>query len=393
VTDDSIACPGIAGILPASGLVVRRETLRQDAGAPSWSVHGSHARQKQEVGEAHEPERRSPARRSVAAQARPARKNSGSAFLLAVLWLILAAVASAAESSNSRLPRDDEDLAYWLRNMSWHRFTSEEMSDATGLDAAEVKSRLRKLGLENVPSPKRLPDAPLRVLPYPGGRHPRIGFLEGAIRPQRETKVSVFTPWDDASYVVVDVPEALWSNLGLTYLAHTHIPTIFDKQGVKLEPLEWDRSDPGGALRIARRLPNGISFGAVVTSGADAVRMELTLTNGTSETLRDLRVQNCVMLKGAAGFTALTNANKLFQKPYVACRSDDGTKWILAAWEPCDRAWANAPVPCLHSDPKFPDCPPSQTRRLTGWLSFYQGTNIAAELERIEKTGWRGAGK
>jgi len=276
--------------------------------------------------------------------------------------------------------------------MSWHRFTPEEMADATGLDAAAIKTALRRLGLESVPPPKRSPGTPLRVLPYPGGRHPRIGFLDGAIRPQRETKVSVFTPWDDASYVVVDVPEALWSHLGLTYLAHTHIPTLFDKQGAKLEPLEWDRSDKTGTLRIARRLPNDISFGAVVKPGVDAVRMELTLTNGMSETLRDLRVQNCVMLKGASGFTALTNANKLFQKPYVACRSEDGAKWIITAWEPCDRPWANAPVPCLHSDPKFPDCPPGQTRRLAGWLSFYQGTNITGELDRIDKTGWRAGG-
>ena len=223
---------------------------------------------------------------------------------------LLATVGAAAEPSNSRPPRDDAELAYWLRNMSWHRFTPEEMGDATGLDAGEIKAALRKLGLENVQPPKRLAGAPLRVLPYPGGRHPRIGFLEGAIRPQRETKVSVFTPWDDASYVVVDVPEALWSHLGLTYLAHTHIPTIFDKQGAKLERLEWDRSASDGVLRIARRLPNGISYGAVVKPGADAVRMELTLTNGTREILRDLRVQNCVMLKGAAGFTALTNASR-----------------------------------------------------------------------------------
>jgi hypothetical protein len=304
------------------------------------------------------------------------------------LWIV-ATVAPAAEPANSRPPRDDADLAYWLRNMSWHRFSPEEMADATGLGAADIKSALRRLELGTAAPPRRPAGAPLRVLPYPGGRHPRIGFLEGAIRPQRETKFSVFTPWDEASYVVLDLPEAIWSHLGLTYLAHTHIPTVFDKQGVKLEPLEWDRSDPGGALRIARRLPNGISFGAVVKPGADAVRMELTLTNGTSETLRDLRVQNCVMLKATSGFTALTNANKLFQKPYVACRSEDGTKWILTAWEPCDRAWGNPPVPCLHSDPKFPDCPPGQTRRLTGWLSFYQGTNIAAELDRIERTGWR----
>jgi hypothetical protein len=34
-----------------------------------------------------------------------------------------------------------------------------------------------------------------RVLPYPGGRHPRVGFLDGAIDPQRGTKASVFAPW------------------------------------------------------------------------------------------------------------------------------------------------------------------------------------------------------
>src|SRR5882672_5451109 len=113
-------------------------------------------------------------RRSVPDQGHLERNHSGSPLLLAVLCLILASVTSAAELSNSRPPRGDADLAYWLRNMSWHRFTPEEMGDATGLNAAEVKSALRRLGLENVPPPKRLAGAPLIVLPYPGGRHPRI---------------------------------------------------------------------------------------------------------------------------------------------------------------------------------------------------------------------------
>jgi hypothetical protein len=113
--------------------------------------------------------------------------------------------------------------------------------------------------------------------------------------------------------------------------------------------------------------------------------MELWLTNGTSRTLTDLRVQNCVMLKGAAGFNAQTNANKLISRPFVACRSDDGTRWIITAWEPCDRPWNNPPVPCLHSDPKFPDCPPGQTRTLNGWLSFYSGTRIDDELARLSR--------
>jgi hypothetical protein len=46
-------------------------------------------------------------------------------------------------------------------------------------------------------------------------------------------------------------------------------------------------------------------------------------------------------------------------------------------------------VPCLHSDPKFPDCDPGQTQHLRGWLSFYEGADLDSELQRIERTGWR----
>ena len=193
------------------------------------------------------------------------------------------------------------------------------------------------------------------MIPYPGGRHPRIGFLDGAIRPQRETKISIFTPWDESSYVVADVPEAIWSNLGLTYLAHTHVPTIWTKAGTELAPLEWNRR-ADRTLDCERRLPNGITFGTKVVPESAAVRMEMWLTNGTAETLTDLRVQNCVMLKGAAGFAAQTNDNKIFRAPYAACRSDDGQRWIITAWDPCQRAWGNDKCPCLHSDPQFPDC-------------------------------------
>ncbi|MBK8001818.1 MAG: hypothetical protein IPK15_24730 [Verrucomicrobia bacterium] len=310
-------------------------------------------------------------------------------------WLVaLAALATlaitvrSAEAPNSRRPESDVELKYWLENMVWHhRYSLEEIRNATGLETNAIASALQRFNITAATRPRRERSAPLLTLPYPGGRHPRIGFLDGAIDPQRETKVSVFTPWDDASYVVVDVPEALWSNLGLTYLAHTHIPTIFDKQGVKLPALEWDRRDDG-TLSLSRRLPNGISYAANVIPGPDAVRMELWLTNGTSSALSDLRVQNCVMLKNAIGFNALTNANKIFAKPFVAARNDAGDRWIITAWEPCDRPWANPPVPCLHSDPKFPNCAPGESQRLRGWFSFYEGTNVQAEFTRIAKLGW-----
>jgi len=168
------------------------------------------------------------------------------------------------------------------------------------------------------------------VLPYPGGRHPRIGFLEGAVRPQRDTKLSVFTPWDESSYVVLDLPEAICANRELLYLAHTHVSTIWTKQNIQLEPLEWNRR-ADGTLDMERRLPNRVSFGAKVKPSTNAVLMELWLANGSTNLLSDLRVQNCVMLKGAKRFAQQTNDNKLISNPYVACKSSEGNQWIISA--------------------------------------------------------------
>jgi len=312
-----------------------------------------------------------------------------SAIVLASSGGPLLSATATPEVPDPRQPATDAELRFWLENMVWHHhFSTDEIRAATGLSEVEIRAALDRFNIRSTNRPTRLSDAPLLVLPYPGGRHPRIGFLDGAVDPQRETKVSVFTPWDPDSYVVVDAPEAIWSNLGLTYLAHTHVPTVWTKQNLKLPQMEWNRR-ADGTFDLERTLPNGISFGTRVRPGVDGVRMEMWLRNGTLEILRDLRVQNCVMLKGATGFNAQTNANKVLSNPYVACRSDKGRRWIITGWEPCDRPWANPPVPCLHSDPKFPDCPPGETRRLRGWLSFYEGDDVQSEFKRLDSLGWR----
>lgn len=298
-------------------------------------------------------------------------------------------VETDIHTANARKPASDKELKYWLENMVWfHRFTNEEIRAATGLTQKEIIASLKKFDIWPENRPKRAEGVPMLVLPYPGGRHPRTGFLEGAINPQRETKFSVFTPWDANSYVVMDVPEAIWSNLGLTYLAHTHIDTIWMKKGIDLPKLEWNRR-ADGTLDIERKLPNGIAFGVKVKPTKEAVRMELWLKNGTDQKLSDLRIQNCVMTKMAAGFEKQSNENKIFTKPYVACRSNDGKRWIITAWENCNNPWGNDRCPCFHSDPKFPDLKPGQTYRLQGWFSFYEGGDIKSEFERIESTGWR----
>jgi len=290
-------------------------------------------------------------------------------------WLTQAD-AARVDGSQTRPPRDAQSTAAWLNDMLDHAFTRDEMLQVMGFSEERLTQALG--GLTRRPRSTNV----LHLTPYPGGRHPRCGFFEGAIAPQRETKVSIFTPWDPASYVVVDVPEAIWSNLGLTYLAHTHIDTVWDQQGVNLLQLEWTRNNDG-SLTHERTLPNGLVFGATAVPHERHVSMELWLKNGTEQTLTDLRIQNCVMLKGASGFNAQSNDHKRLQSPFALAQSNDGSRWIITAWERCDRPWANPPVPCIHSDPKFPDLAPGQTGRLRGWLWFYEGDNVDRELMRL----------
>ena len=318
--------------------------------------------------------------------------------LLLLIPLLVATFAPAGRtqpaetppaSSEARRPENNPELRYWLENMIvFHHFSVAEVCSATGMSPDEVAATVKKFRLANRQPPVHKTSDPLRVLPYPGGRHPRIGFLEGAINPQRETKVSIFTPWDDSAYVVADVPEAVFSNLGLIYLAHTHVPTLWETQKITLPKLEWQRKR-GGVLEMERTLPNGIAFGTKVIPGCDGVRFEMWLKNGTPEALTKLRVQNCIMLKAAPEFSALTNSNKVLSKPYAAARSEDGRRWVITAFEPCDRPWDNPRVPCIHSDPKFPDCAPGETTRIRGWLSFFEGTDIYTEFKRLDQLGWR----
>ena len=203
--------------------------------------------------------------------------------VLALCLIIANTGLSNAGDGQLRVAKDDAELRAWLENMVWHhQFTSDEVEQVTGLDESQMKMRLAEFGISKKTRPPRDPNQ-LLLLPYPGGRHPRIGFLDGAVDLQRETKLSVFCPWDDHSYVVMDIPEAIWSNLGLTYLAHTHVKTIWDVQGTSLQQQEWQHG-PDGSLTIRRRLPNGIEFGSTAKAMSDHIAMTMFLKNGTDQT-------------------------------------------------------------------------------------------------------------
>ena len=128
---------------------------------------------------------------------------------------IFLVAAFAGVAAQIRPATNDVELAFWLTNMTRHAYSLDEMSGVLGLTTNRVAEALRRFQIKSRALVPRAVDS-LLVLPYPGERHPRIGFLDGAVDPQRETKFSVFVPWDPASYVVIDLPEAISWHEGQT---------------------------------------------------------------------------------------------------------------------------------------------------------------------------------
>ena len=264
------------------------------------------------------------------------------------------------------------DLDSWTPVFLRYGYSADEAARVAMFSADQLATYEQALASREQPAPS----ADVEVLPYPGGRHPRIGFLEGAIDPLRGTKAGVFLPWDPTSYVVVDLPELITSHLGHLFLAHTHVPTIWNDRNVWLDNVDWTRR-PDGALELEWALPNGVVFGSrIAPASAGGVDMELWLRNGLDETLTGLRTQICVMLKGAPEFNTQQTSNKVFEQPVAAVKSAGGDRWILTAWQRAGRVWGNKDCPCIHSDPVLPDCPPGQTVSVRGRLWFHEGPSI-----------------
>jgi hypothetical protein len=276
-----------------------------------------------------------------------------------------------------------ENLDFWLPNMAQdHGYSIHEMKLVTSMPTSELERRVAKLA----PAEKWKGEK-IKVLPYPGGRHPRAGFLQGAIDPTRGTKVSIFTPWEENGYMVLDLPEALFSNLGLTYLAHTHIPTIWNDQNVENVVLmddDWIRNDDG-SLRNVWTLPNGIVFGANVAPGDMRVDLELWLKNGTDVDLTQLRTQICLMLKGSPGFDELNNDKKIFNAPVAAAKALGKDRWVMIGFEKCHRAWGNEKCPCIHAEPTLPDAVKGQRVSAKGSIVFYEGAGIESAMKKLAK--------
>src|SRR5262245_66017546 len=95
-----------------------------------------------------------------------------SAVALLVFWQ---GVAAAAEPTNYRKPASDAELRYWLDNMvRHHRFSTDEVIEATGLTRDEIADAGKRVNIAAEPRRKPRRGEPLRVFPDTGGQHRRL---------------------------------------------------------------------------------------------------------------------------------------------------------------------------------------------------------------------------
>lgn len=104
-------------------------------------------------------------------------------WLWSLVWI--SAVDAEPQTSTVRSPQGTADQAEWLENMiRFHRFTAAEIRDATGLGDEVIAAALKQWGPTSEASASGTgskgfthADGTIGILPYPGGRHPRLGFL------------------------------------------------------------------------------------------------------------------------------------------------------------------------------------------------------------------------
>ncbi|WP_169980958.1 hypothetical protein [Tautonia rosea] len=283
----------------------------------------------------------------------------------------------------------DDALKQKLQNMIvYHSFSLSEMALATGRPIDVIQRAIDHFRLSSETQPELPEDGTILVLPYPGGRHPRIGFLDGARDPRSDTKVSLVSPWAEREYVVVDLPEAIWWEDELLFLAHTHIPTLWTKAGIELPDEPWV-VQPDRSLSNQRTLPNGVTISATIRPIHQGAMIELGLTNHGEEPLRNLRAQVCVLLRGLSEFRQQSTEFTTLQSPYAVRRSrQTPNHWLVTAWNDCHRAWTNPDCPCLHSDPAFPDCLPGETVRARGVIAFVEADDVQTAIQSVEQLDW-----
>ena len=216
----------------------------------------------------------------------------------------------------------------------------------------------------------------------------------------------VHLPWPGAGCVMLDFPEAVFSDQGLMFLSHES--RCFKQLWPNLPKAEW--TAVRGGIAFERRLPNNFVYGGSLAAASDQrVDLRLWARNEDEIPIGELKLQVCAYLPQAPDFAARTMANKWVHvagrgwmrypealasgvkrgrwrlgwraglpscdAPLIATESADGRRFLITEWGDATYSLTGNPDhPCMHADPVWPDLAPGRSAEITGRLECHEGT-------------------
>jgi len=215
----------------------------------------------------------------------------------------------------------------------------------------------------------------------------------------------VHLPWPDAGFVMLDFPEAVFSDQGLLFLSHDS--ACFKQLWPNLPQADWQPVKSG--ICFERRLPNRLVYGGSLVAASDRrVDLRLWARNEDEIAIGSLKLQVCVYLPKAPPLAARTMDNKWVHvagrgwmrypealasglrrgryrlgwrsglpaadEPLMATESADGTRFVITEWgEATYSLVGNPDHPCMHADPSLPELEPGGSAEISGRLYFHEG--------------------
>ncbi len=235
-----------------------------------------------------------------------------------------------------------------------------------------------------------------------------IRIVPGQWRPhyQWEHIAWVSPAWPSQDYAWLDFPEAIFAGDRLLYLSHVN--PAFELEFPNLPKIAWKETATG--VTVERTLPNGVSFSAsLAKKDGTTVAMEIGITNGSKEPLKDITLQTCMYLRGIKEFADYTRDNKfvhlanrgwitlteantlpeapapyrvgwrtrgtpLADLPIAVTVSNQAQRLVAMTWLADTLSLVSNPRhPCMHADPKFKDLEPGEAATVRGRIGFFEG--------------------
>jgi len=262
----------------------------------------------------------------------------------------------------------------------------------------------------------------------------RLGAYEGT-RTDATHLIRIYSPWYPGQYLSINFPEHCWGKglPNVTHMSQTPITTPWRYNADSTEAVFELQARPGVIYRSRARVDSM------------AVRLSLEIENKSDSAITDVRTLICLRpdqmasfkehsydmtwvfvggrpahmdtdthydgplpeghapswalrvagvpdsldFSGLSWFTPGGGPGRIVQEraqpPLIALHERGNEKrWLATIWQPAKLVFSNPSIPCIHSDPLPPDCPPGQTVRVKGMVLFHDG-DIESLLVRARK--------